>query len=74
VEIPVDWVYLPLVEQRRFLWTVFICLKWTSGDSRGLDLSASGGTAETLVDWVYLLPSGPVDIPLDCVYLPRVDQ
>ena len=56
LEIPVDWVYLPQVEQWRllwtgficflvgqwrFLWTGFICLKWNSGDSCGLGLSAS---------------------------------
>ena len=41
MEIPVDWV---------------ICLEWNSGDYCGLGLSASSGPAETLVDWVYLLP------------------
>jgi len=58
VEIPVDWVYLPQVDPRRLLWTVFICflvgqwrflwtgfiyLEWTSGGSCGLGLPTSRG-------------------------------
>ena len=57
----VDWFNVHQVEERRFLWTGFICLKRTSGDSSGLGFSA--------------LSIGSVEIPFDRVYLlPLVDQ
>jgi hypothetical protein len=71
----VDWVYLlPVVGQWRFRWTGFICLNWTGEDSCGPGLSASSGPAETLWTGFICFLYGPVEIPVDRVYLPRVDQ